>query len=170
MFTSVVINVILIKKTLPVDIKGKWLKMYKYLLAFMLMYLLLLPLGGYRDYRPNVLRYDTMMPVTLTCIMILTSSVILLLKYLKRPYWYYGYVLGVLLIFAIADKPVPDDNLCEKEALYEIAQSEEEFVELHCDCTVMSWTKEFTFKDASMNSDLLVLWNITDEKKSFCNK
>lgn len=41
-----------------------------WLLLFSLLYFLLLPLGGYRNYRPNIIRYDTAIPVTL-CLMYL---------------------------------------------------------------------------------------------------
>lgn len=170
LIVSIIINIILLKKITPKNISERWLKMYKYLFAFIILYILLLPLGGYRDYRPNVLRYDTMMPVTLTCILIFSASVVLLLKYIKHSYWYYIFFIGILAIFTFADKPILDENLCEKDALYKISQSKEEFVDLECDCTVMSWNKEFTYEEASMNSELLKLWNITDKKINFSNK
>jgi hypothetical protein len=49
--------------------KGK--KMIRILMwigIFTFMYIMLLPFGGYRPYRPRIIRYDTFMPVTIALI------------------------------------------------------------------------------------------------------
>ncbi|MBA2422724.1 MAG: hypothetical protein H0V61_05820 [Chitinophagales bacterium] len=45
-----------------------------------LMYLLLLPLGGYRHYRPDILRYDVTMPFTIFLIVVIISGTLFLLQ------------------------------------------------------------------------------------------
>lgn len=69
LITSLITNTILVKHTnatLFKQLKQRWI----IILTFSTLYLLLLPLGGYRDYRPYIIRYDTFIPITITMIYI----------------------------------------------------------------------------------------------------
>lgn len=54
------------------------INLFKWIGVFSLFYILLLPLGGYRDYRPNVLRHDTILPITLSLIFVLVKQLFIL--------------------------------------------------------------------------------------------
>ncbi|MEL7163709.1 MAG: hypothetical protein AAFN92_23320, partial [Bacteroidota bacterium] len=55
LFLALTINLFLLRRA----------PLFRYLLLFAVLYVLLLPLGGYREYRPGIVRYDTILPLTL---------------------------------------------------------------------------------------------------------
>lgn len=66
------------------------LQMAQWIGAFSIVYILLLPLRGYREYRDLILRYDTIMPITLALMVIMAASAVHILKVAspryRRPY------------------------------------------------------------------------------------
>jgi hypothetical protein len=103
--------------------------------GIMLAYLLLLPLGGYRSYRPDIIRYDTLMPVTFFVLVALGSLSYRL--FLEKKRHSYFVVLGLLLlVFWNADR-TKAGNACERAALLEMSRTGvADFPE---DCAVLSW-------------------------------
>ncbi|MFC1734221.1 hypothetical protein ACFL6I_28290, partial [candidate division KSB1 bacterium] len=145
---------------------------FKWIGIFTLIYILLLPLGGYREYRYNVLRYDTIMPITLCLMFVFGISTLHLLKRMskKQKIWYTPLIVVVLSIFTIADEPQFDKNKCEKLALKEISESKDKTVQLQHDCTVISWEIFHIPEQSELNSQLLNIWRITNEKKLYYRK
>ncbi len=145
------------------------LKLFKALGLFCLLYLLLLPLGGYKIYRPNTLRFDTIMPITICMIFIYGLSTYFLINNINNKFRTL-YVLGIIFflsIFIIADKPKFDNNNCERQTLKTMATSSDNIVLLGADCNVLSWNKIKDYKDSELPAQLLFYWHVTSEKKYY---
>ena len=149
----------------------KILRLFKWIGFFSILYLLLLPLGGFREYRPNVLRYDTILPITIALIFIFakTSFYIFQRANTAQRTWYSPIIILVLFVFTIADKPEFDSNDCERNALEKIARSTETKVDIEENCTVLSWELIENYSDSELNAELLMIWGITNEKKLYRN-
>ena len=62
--TKLLINIAVIRiKNKDDSDSRKIIQLLKFIGLFALIYLLLLPLGGYREYRPYIIRRDTFMPI-----------------------------------------------------------------------------------------------------------
>jgi len=163
------INAFLIYKFYKSEEGNKILNLLKWIGMFSLFYILLLPLGGYRTYRPDIIRYDTVMPITLALIFIYGLSTIFLLKNIKNKgnYVYLILVIAFSIVYTLADKLEPGRNKCEKESLTRLANSKENTVFLNSDCTVMSWEKITDSTASSFNGELLQYWGVTKEVKHY---
>jgi hypothetical protein len=172
LFLILAINTVIIYKKYRDTDGEKILKIFKWIGIFSLCYILLLPLGGYRDYRQYILRYDTIMPVTLSLIFVFGISTLFLLKKMSKTqkWWYIPIIIGVLFIYTNSDEPDFDNNTCEKKALKEIAESKETPVILRNDCTVLSWEKTDVPERSELNAQLLKHWGIIDKIKLYYNK
>ena len=97
------------------------LTLLKWMLIFAAIYIVLLPLGGYREYRPNIVRRDTLMPVILCLIFFYGRSSFYLLNHLVPKYKRKYLILIVIfsLVFTIADEPIFKHNACEKTGIGE---------------------------------------------------
>ncbi|MBK6642005.1 MAG: hypothetical protein IPG39_12660 [Bacteroidetes bacterium] len=139
---------------------------------FSVCYVLLLPLGGYRSYRPYILRYDTIMPVTLSLIFIFGVSTFYLFRNMsyRQLIWYVPVILTVLFIYTNSDEPDFENNKCEMAALQKIAGSVADVIEIEEDCSVVDWRKTLKPEDSELNAQLLTIWRITDRKKLYYNK
>lgn len=171
LFLILTLNTILIIKYHK-DLEGqKILALFKWIGIFSILYILLLPLGGYRDYRPNVLRYDTIIPITLSLFFMFGISTLHLLNKMTdaRKRWYIPIIVGMLFIYTISDKAEFANNTCERISLKEISESNDKIVALKSDCTVMSWTKISKPEDSELNAQLLTIWRITNKKKLYIN-
>lgn len=163
----IILNLILLKKTDPqnhkIGVNTKWM------LLFVIIYILILPLGGYREYRPNILRSDTFLPVTLCILYLFGSSTLYLLKQLSGKHtWMYSSLIIVFLgIFTLADKSVSNESECEKNALKKISASEEKIILIGSECTVLSWNKITDYHDSKINCDLLKRWDIIRSEKYY---
>jgi len=83
LFILIMLNVFLIRKYYYTKNGKKVICSLKWIGLFSLFYILLLPLGGYRPYRPNILRYDTIMPLTVCLIYFYGLSSYFLLRNIK---------------------------------------------------------------------------------------
>jgi hypothetical protein len=149
--------------------KAQMLKLLKWIGLFSLIYLLLLPLGGSREYRPNILRKDTMLPIILALIYYYGQTTFLIIRYTDFKYWK-GYLVVVMLfalIFTYADEPDADQHLCERRYLGEISKSPDSIVKLTNDCTILSWDIIKDPKGSADHAQLFKLWNITTADKLF---
>lgn len=172
LLSILLLNYLIIRRYYKNEGGLKILSVFTWIAIFSILYILLLPLGGYREYRHNVLRYDTLMPVTISLIFLFGASTLFILNHLSKPgkRWYIPVISGVLLLFTINDEPRFDKNQCERNALREISESTSTIVPLTGNCTVLSWVKVIRPGDSQLNGDLLVLWNITIERKLFYNE
>jgi hypothetical protein len=172
LFVALALNSVIIHRKFKDEEGKKFLRLLKWIGLFSLMYILLLPLGGYRDYRPNVLRYDTIMPITLALIFYFGITSLFLLKNLsnKSKRYYIPFVITVLLLFTLADESRFDQNACEKSALEQISTSTDSIIALDQDCTVLAWGKLKQPEDSELMGQLLLHWGITKEKKLYFNR
>jgi hypothetical protein len=138
----------------------------RYLGWFSLIYILLLPLGGYRNYRPLILRHDSILPITVGLIGFYALSSGYLLRQLqgKALRGYAAAVVVVAVIFANADRKVhfKNDNTQERQALALLAQAgNAPVVRLPQKCAVLSWAPITQPYESLTNAELLRHWGIT---------
>lgn len=169
LLAAIGVNVFLIRKYFMNPETQKLLRFFNWIGVFAVVYLLLLPLGGYKSYRPYIVRYDTIMPITIGLIFMYGSSSFYLLKQFKglSLKYYFIPVLAVAAIFTFADAPQWNKNQCEKEALRKIAQSDESIVLISDDCVLLSWVKITDPIESSFNIRLLKKWNIVKDNKLY---
>ncbi|MEZ5006917.1 MAG: hypothetical protein R2753_02065 [Chitinophagales bacterium] len=140
------INLIFIKRLNPNFLSEKKFKAIVIALLLCIAYLILLPLGGYRPYRPWIVRYDTFLPITIVLILLLSISSYYLLKSKSFPkkikFYYATFLITILMVFQFNDSLTSKygNNKCQKAALYKIAASDENVIELSSDCTILSWS------------------------------
>lgn len=169
MLAIIGINLFIIRKKFKTKEAEKIIRTVKWIGLFSVIYILLLPLGGYRPYRPNIIRYDTIMPVTICLFFVLGATTYFLYGKMKsKKYW--TFIIVSMLVYTFSDISELDKNKCEIQALNDIANSPDKIVELSNDCNIMSWDRITDYKDSELKSELLLFWNITDEKKLFYQK
>ena len=138
------------------------------------VYLLLLPLGGYRSYRPYLIRYDTFLPVTLGLLFAYGLSTYYLLVHLRgRARGAYALVVSLFVgYFAISDLVfrLPFDNGCERWALDQLARAPGPEVQLTLNCSVMAWGPITTTEQSERNAAMLEYWGVTPGRKLYFQK
>jgi len=161
-------NVLLLRKRPELRAKTL-LKALQWIGVFALLYLLLLPWGGYREYRPNIIRKDTFMPVLLPLMLFYGLSTIFLLKSLcgRIKNYYLAGLLLFLFIFTISDKPLTNLNACERNGLEKLARAEATIVKLDNDCTILEWNKVTDYRIIEAHARLLQFWGITKKKQYY---
>jgi len=169
LITFIIVNIILIKRGSQSKERQQILILFKWILFFAFIYILLLPLGGYRWYRPNAIRYDTFLPVTLACIWVFARSSYYLLNELKsqKKTIYTIFITGFVLFFSINDNTNFGDTSCEIEQLKRLSSSSENPVVLPDHCTVLSWEIIKDPADSKLQGELIYHWNITSEPKTY---
>lgn len=143
-----------------------------FLFLLCIVYIFLLPFGGYRNYRPMIIRYDTFIPITIVLLFFVAKGTFLLLGQLKGIYFksYLIFIAIILLVFWIADTPQFNKNECQMSNLYNIKNSKEDLVVLNSNCTILSWINISDPSWGSNISDMLFKWKITDKRKDFVNR
>jgi hypothetical protein len=167
----IIINIYIINKKRNLDESQQILRIFKIIGILAAIYLFLLPFGGYRSYRENIIRYDTFMPVTLSLMFIYALSSCYLLKIIEKDQKIIiaTVLFLVSLFFTIADKSIIYKN-CEQEALIQISNSKEKIVPLDFGCTIMSWNKITDPEYSRVNCQLLEKWGIIKESKLYYQK
>ncbi len=135
--------------------------------AFAVVFVLLLPLGGYRPYRPFLLRNDSIMPILLGLLLAYGLTTTYLLRHLPaRPRrWYIGGVVLFSGIFFNANHLwLHENNTCEREALARLARAQTEVVRLPPDCTIMAWEPCSNPQQSVVNAELLAYWGVTPRR------
>jgi hypothetical protein len=165
------VNVFLMKRNHIPDSENL-IRILKWIGIFALIYILLLPFGGYRPYRPRIIRYDTIMPVTIGLIYFFSASSYFLLNHLNKKVKknYAAGLIFVLLVFIVADFEGFGENSCERMALKKMADSKEKIIELPKDCFVLGWENKFDYAQTEKEAELIYFWKITNEKKLYYNK
>lgn len=172
LLAMILLNNLLIRQSNIEVEKEKILRLFNLVGLFAIFYILLLPFGGYKFYRPNIIRYDTIMPVTIALIGLYGISSLFLIRTLKASKRnLYGFVVAIVaLIFTFSDKPEFGKNECEINGLMEIAQSKDSIVEVKSDCNIMSWVKITDPNMSELNAGLLKKLKITEVKKLYYQK
>ena len=165
-----VLNVYIIARNKEAPDASSVLNFFKWICIFSVIYILLLPLGGYRFYRPNIIRYDTILPLTICFIFFygLSASFIIRNLSVKNKSLYIMLVAGAALIFTIANVHKLDRNQCERTALAEIAMSPAKITLLKggYHCTILAWNKINDDTTVAMNTYLLKYWNIVKSENN----
>jgi len=151
------------------DTSRKLLNVSNLLLIFSFLYIVLLPLGGYRPYRPEILRFDTVMPITAGLIFIYVYSLYLLFSQVKGKYSKLVVIQFVLviLIFSNADKNGLGTNSCERNQLIIMQGSKAKVIKVDAKCKLLSWGIHSTKKQEFLNSKLLQIWNVLQEDQEY---
>ncbi|HET9506199.1 MAG TPA: hypothetical protein VFO93_21850 [Hymenobacter sp.] len=141
---------------------------------FIVAYVALLPFGGYRSYRPYLLRNDSVLPAVLGIVFAYGLSAYFLLAQL-RGIGQRSYLLLVCLVggaFLVADASQPDEstNGCQRWSLDQLARAPEPVVELAPYCDVLSWGPIRNAPDSEFQAQLLEYWHITPTKKLYYQK
>lgn len=168
-FLILAINTIIINCKFKNEEGRKIIRSFKWIGLFALVYIILLPLGGYRSYRPNVLRYDTLIPVTLCLMFIFAKTVLFIIKNMaaKQRMFYVPIIMLVLAAFTLSDEPGFGLTTCEREAIKQIAQSPEPIVKVTYRCYVASWRVLEHPEDSRIQVQLFKRWGIVNEDKLF---
>jgi hypothetical protein len=166
---AIITNLIIIRKHYRSEETGRIINMVRWTGVFSLIFILLLPLGGYRFYRENIIRYDTIMPVTIGIIFVFGLTTFYLIRNIAGRYRtaYFAGVVLLLLIFTNSDRLDTKGYECERNALQTIAHSPDKIVRINTDCPVMDWNILSDPALRELDGDLLYYWNVTDEKKLF---
>ena len=169
LFLILIFNAIFISRNHNTNEGQKILKLYKWVGLFAIFYILLLPLGGYREYRSNVLRYDTIMPITLSLVFLFGHSTLFLIKHISfnQKKWYLPIIVIIAFIFTNSDESKFDKNDCERLALQQISEAKEKVVKLDHECSVFSWEITKTPEKSKLNSRVIKHLKITNEEKLF---
>lgn len=169
---TLVLNMILVRKSNDQNHGRKILRLCKWFGLFALIYILLLPIGGYRENRPNIIRYDTFMPVLIGIIFVAALSTLFLFKALPRKNlnWYIPLIAGILVLFTVNDQPMFQKSDCQRAALQQIESSSADTVKLKSDCDIIYWGKISKPEDSKLVSQMLTKWRITDRNKLFYNE
>ncbi len=152
--------------------KEKFTRTLNWIGIFAIIYILLLPIGGYRPYRPLIIRYDTFIPVNIALFYFFgetTYTIIHKIKEKQRKLYLTG-IIVYLLLLTVADFKGIGKNKCEKEALEKMVESEEKIVPLPNNCYVLSWNNEQDYLHSENKAELIHFWGITSEKKLFYNE
>ncbi|HTA60958.1 MAG TPA: hypothetical protein VK835_00820 [Bacteroidia bacterium] len=151
---------------------NKIISITKCFVVFSVLYILLLPLGGTRIYRPFIIRADTIMPVTLGAFFLFGVTALFLLKKTTGFYKliYFAVTFAFLFHYMDEDNSLFHNNNAEKAALNIIAKSPDKIVEIPSDVTVLSWVKITDYTQSDLNASLIQCWGITKEKKLYFQK
>ena len=146
-------------------------KISLFLTVFSILYILLLPMGGYRAYRPFILRRDTLVPVLMILYYCWGASSILLLKFFtgKWKLLFICFLCYICFIYEKADVLPDYTNVCEKTELAILASKTEDCVTLDRNCSIVNWAFVYVDKceQSSSTASMLFYWNITPRKIEF---
>ena len=146
--------------------------LFHWVLCFSVIYIVLLPLGGYRPYRPYIIRYDSILPISCLLIFFYVYSSVFLLEQGKLGLYgkiIYGvWTAAAVFFFFWVDTPQIYRNDKEMAALREIQASPSDTVVLKSDpTTVISWEVPENEASSEVAGRLLKLWKVTDTEKRF---
>ena len=169
LFLTIIINYIFIDRFTDFSTLKKYRSLLLWIAVFSITYILLLPLGGFRPYRPHILRYDTILPITLGLIFLLGISTTIVMKsvHLRLRNAYILNIATVMLIFTLADEPKFDGNACERAALEKLSVANSEIVKLSADCSVVDWRPITDPEKSEANAELIYRWGITDRVRLY---
>ena len=167
----VLLNAQLLRRYAPTDEGRRVRNVLRWVGVFAVLYILFLPLGGYRPYRFNLLRNDSILPVLLGLLLAFGLSSLVVLQQLlpAARRWYVAGLVVLLGIFLNADRRLwlRENNSCERRALAQLAQAAEPVVRLPADCAVMSWEPVRDSAQSAASADLLYYWGVTPSRKRY---
>jgi len=155
-------NLFILNRSKSIEVE-KLFTLFYFTFVFALVYIFLLPVGGYRSYRPFIVRRDTLQPVLWLLFFSWGMSTVYILKHARslRRLLYALVIASFCFIYLYVDKVPTHTNVCEKQSLEILASSKEDCVELTESCTVLQWSNSSQCEDTRYAAELLHLWNIT---------
>ncbi|MFD2718051.1 hypothetical protein ACFST9_04950 [Hymenobacter monticola] len=170
LLTFLFVNAWFISQRLPAT-QGRRVRVaLRWLGLFALVYLLLLPLGGYREYRHYIVRRDTVLPVLIALLGGFALSTNFLLGQLRgAARWrYIGAVVVLLVVFTIADKHrLSNTNACERQLFAQLAAAPGPIVRLPATCSMIDWQPLTDYRQSELKGQLLAYWGIINEPKLY---
>ena len=184
LFGFILVNLVILKGMGTPRALGQ-VKLSIWVLTVCMVYLLLLPLGGYRAWRPYIVRYDTFMPVMLAFIFLFGQSTFYIVTHAPRiaKIAFLTPVLLMLTYFTLQDLTItlPTVNQpyqakkkwqflayeCERKAMDKLAESSEKTVALSIDCTFMSWKRTREPWREELNTPLLRRWRVLSPEQTY---
>jgi hypothetical protein len=168
----IMVNAQLLRHATPVSSERQQiLKQLRWVGLFALVFALLLPFGGYRDYRPYLVRSDSILPILVGLLYAYGISTYYLLHHLTRKIRlaYIPLLLAFTGTFVYADTTtkMPYNNDCERWAFEQMAQSKEPVVRIATDCTVLSWITTGDYNQTMLQADMLYYWGVTTKKRPY---
>lgn len=138
------------------------------------LFVLLLPWGGYRSYRPFLLRNDSISPILVALFFAygLTTYVLLFqLKGLLRGIYLVVVVsLGAYLWVADYHLDARNTNDCQRWALDQVGRATVPAVQLSTYCNVLTWYPFTSAEQSEVHAAMLQYWGITTHKQLFYQK
>jgi hypothetical protein len=167
------LNVWLVRRLLPATFENR--RLWPTLCCvglFALVYAFLLPLGGYRPYRPYILHHDCIVPITVGLVTFYGLSSVRLLTQMRG--WpqrsYIGALVIIAAVFINADRRLYKygDKIREYEALQLLARPDAPaIVALPHSCTVVSWDPFNSPLNSITSAEMLNHWHVTNGLKLY---
>jgi hypothetical protein len=167
------LNVWLVRRLLPPTAENRRLgPTLGWIGLFALIYALLLPLGGYRPYRPHILHHDCIVPITVALVAFYGLSAGRLLTQLRgrQQRWYIGAVVLVAAIYLNADRRLYKygDRVREYQALQLLARPDAPaVVRLPHRNSVVSWDPITDPVSSITSAEMLRYWRVTNGLKLY---
>lgn len=143
----------------------------KWSALFVMIYILFLPLDGFYEFRPNVIRRDNFIPVIILLIGLFLHSSLRILTIFKTDSFKLKlagyYLLLVALLFTISDSPDLRMDNCQRASLEMLSIADQKVVPLSDRCAIASWYIISDYKESSENAFVFNYWKITEEPKYY---
>jgi hypothetical protein len=150
-------------------VQSKFFRFFVWGLAIISIYIFLLPLGGYRVYRPYILRFDTLLPMNIFLIWLFAFSSHYLLNRLdlRLKKMYLVPLLLMLVVFYAVDKLKMDSYDCQNDKLHRLQQETQEPIVLNKDCFVLTWEPNNWEEQKHGINLMLIRWGILSKEKKY---
>jgi len=166
----IIVNVgILLRRKDEANAK-KTLNLLAWVLLFSVIYVLMLPLGGYRFYRPNIIRRDIFSPVLVAMVGVYGITTYYILRTISASYkkYYTGFLAMCLAHYALANTRDIPDNSCERAAIEHIVASKDKIVRLEEQCTIFNWFIVRDYRESAKITRVMKVWGmLKDDDKYF---
>lgn len=137
---------------------------------FSVIFILLLPLGGFRDYRPYVVRRDTLLPLIFLLTFLFSVSSVLILSQQLTSRWKLisaAAIGAIAIIFFVVDIAPLGRNACQRGLIKQLQLSDASPTVLDSDGLLMTWDPVEKADESAYVSAVLVKWNILQDPTLF---
>lgn len=148
---------------------NKYFSFFLWGLLIISIYILLLPFGGYRPYRPNILRFDTILPMNIFLVWLIAFSSNYLLKNVNfnAKVIYLIPLLIILGVFYKVDDIRADEYYCQNDRLHRLQIETQEPIILNKDCYVLAWEPSNWDVHQHEVNQMLIRWGILTKEKQY---